>query len=133
VPADRSAAPVAQALRTRLLDQASRYRTSLPDSAVQIVDIWRAVRDDVVSMQDGWRMTGLDVQSPRRVAGRPIGGARRVLQRALHPLLARQTDFNLAVNRIVTHLLRVNDRQSGVIARLEDEIEDLRVQLRRRE
>jgi hypothetical protein len=124
VPEDR--------LRTRLLDQARQYRAAPSDSAVQISNVWEPVAGDVVEMQNGWQLTRLDVQSSRRIGGRVVGKAKGALQRALHPLPAHQTEFNLAVNRIVTHLLRINERQAEAIARLEDEVEELREERSRR-
>jgi hypothetical protein len=124
VPEDR--------LSTRLLDQARQYREPPADAMEEIVALWASISDDAITMQNGWQLTSPDVHSSRPVVGWAITRARRAVQRALYPLPRQQTEFNLAVNRIVTHLLRHADRQARVIGRLVDEVEELNEELRRR-
>ena len=81
-------------------------------------------RRPLVKMQNGWQLTHLPTRSPRAgVRGRAISSGREFVQRSLHPLPAQQSEFNLAVNRIVTHLLHVTARQAAAIERLEAQVD----------
>jgi hypothetical protein len=125
VPADRLSAPVAEAVRARVLQNARRQRETAPISgSIRAQQVINEVFDDLVTMQNGWQLTNLPTESPRAgVRGRAISSSRQFVQRSLHPLPAHQTEFNLAVNRIVTHLLNVTALQAATIERLEAQVD----------
>jgi hypothetical protein len=115
-------------MRARMAENARRQRdTSGACASVRAQAVINAVYDDLVVMQNHWKVTQLPVRSPRRLGGKAITGGRKLLQRSLHPLPAAQTEFNLAVNRIVSHLLTVTARQAATIEKLEAEVEALSV------
>jgi hypothetical protein len=110
-------------MRDRMVENASRRRderTSL--SSVYAQGVINPIYDDLVVMQNGWKVTQLATTSPRALSGKLIGRGRALLQRSLHPLPAAQTEFNLAVNRIVSHLLTVTARQAATIEQLEAQV-----------
>jgi hypothetical protein len=133
VEAEPLPASVAEAMRARMLENARRTRdTGAGGVSLQARSVIDAVYDDLVVMQNHWKVTQLPINSPRRLSGGAIVRGRRLLQRSLHPLPAAQTDFNLAVNRIVSHLLNVAARQAATIERLESRIDELSVRSDRR-
>lgn len=126
-------ASVAEAMRKRMVENARRSRdTGAGGESLQARSVIDAVYDDLVVMQNQWKLTQLPITSPRRLSGSAIVRGRRLLQRSLHPLPAAQTDFNLAVNRIVSHLLNVTAKQAATIERLESRIDELTVRSNRR-
>ncbi len=128
-------APVAEAMRARIIENAQRHgasAASLHGSAVVPEhEVWTGVMDDLATMQNGWRVTGLAIDSPKRVVGRPVVRAKTLVQRAIHPLPARQTEFNLAANRLISHLLGVTGRQARAIERLQAEVDELTREIQR--
>lgn len=125
MPADRLSAPVAEAVRARVLQNARReHETTAISGSIRAQQVINEVFDDLRTMQNGWQLTQLPTESPRGgVRGRAISAGRDVVQRSLHPLPAQQTEFNLAVNRIVSHLLNVTARQAATIERLEAQVD----------
>jgi hypothetical protein len=83
------------------------------------------VEQDIHAMQNGWLMTRLEIHSPRPHAGKAIIRGRQLVQRLLHPLPQRQSEYNLAVNRIVSHLLRVTHRQALALERIDELVQEL--------
>jgi hypothetical protein len=133
VEAEPLPASVAEAMRKRMVENARRSRdTGAGGESLQARSVIDAVYDDLVVMQNQWKLTQLPITSPRRLSGSAIVRGRRLLQRSLHPLPAAQTDFNLAVNRIVSHLLNVTAKQAATIERLESRIDELTVRSNRR-
>jgi hypothetical protein len=133
VEAEPLPASVAEAMRKRMVENARRSRdTGAGGESLQARSVIDAVYDDLVVMQNHWKLTQLPITSPRRLSGSAIVRGRRLLQRSLHPLPAAQTDFNLAVNRIVSHLLNVTAKQAATIERLESRIDELTVRSNRR-
>jgi hypothetical protein len=112
-------------VRARVLQNARRERQTAPVSgSIRAQQVINEVYDDLVKMQNGWQLTHLPTRSPRTgVRGRAISSAREFVQRSLHPLPAQQTEFNLAVNRIVSHLLNVTALQAATIERLEAQVD----------
>jgi hypothetical protein len=88
-------------------------------------EVFGKVTEDVTAMQTGWLVRDVEFTSGRRFTGKAIVRAKRLLLRGLHPFPQRQSEYNLAVNRIVTHLLELNYRQALTIERLEDRIDEL--------
>jgi hypothetical protein len=135
VEAEPLPASVAEAMRARMLENARRHwaddAAQEGSSIVPEREVWSSVMDDIATMQNGWRVTGLAIHSPKRIAGRPIVRAKNLMQRAIHPLPARQTEFNLAANRIVSHLLDVTGRQARAIERLQAEVDELTREIQR--
>ena len=125
---------VADAMRARMLENARRHAQTGSQRGSAIVselEVWAEVMDDLATLQNGWRMTGLAIESPHRITGQPIVRAKQAIQRALHPLPARQTDFNLAANRLISHLLAVTGRQARAIERLQAEVDELTREIQR--
>jgi hypothetical protein len=136
VEAGRLPAQVADGMRARMVENARRHRAGTLDQHASTVvsehAVWADVMDDLTTMQNGWRVTGLSIHSPKRLAGRPIVKAKSLIQRAIHPLPARQTDFNLAANRLISHLISVTGRQARAIERLQAEVDELTREIQRR-
>lgn len=87
-------------------------------------DVYAKVAEDVAAMQNGWLVRDVEFSSQRR-GGRAVDGVKRTLLRLLHPFPQRQSEYNLAVNRIVSHLLDLTYRQAVTIERLQDRVEEL--------
>ena len=91
MPADRLSAPVAEAVRARVLQNARREHQTAPVSgSIRAQQVINEVYDDLVKMQNGWQLTHLPTRSPRAgVRGRAISSGREFVQRSLHPLPAQ--------------------------------------------
>jgi hypothetical protein len=76
-------------------------------------------------MQNGWLVRDVAFESHRGRLGPVVERSKRTLLRMLHPFPQRQSEYNLAVNRILTHLLEINHRQAIAIERLQEQIDDL--------
>ena len=87
--AEPLSASVAEAMRARMLENARRHAAGVTaqhgSTFVPEHEVWGAVMDDVATMQNGWRVTGLAIHSPKRIAGRPIVRTKNLIQRAIHP------------------------------------------------
>ena len=112
-------------MRSRVLANLHRHRAEDASNALSHAAhaIWAPVLEDVYTVQNGWQVTNLAIGSPRRYGGAVVK-AKQMIQRALHPLPARQTEYNLAVDRILTHLLEVTARQAATIERLQSALEE---------
>lgn len=73
----------------------------------------------------GWHVASAEIVSDRRLLGRAVVRAKRGFQRLLHPLPARQSEFNLASLRMTAHLLDVVSRQAALIERLDARVREL--------
>jgi hypothetical protein len=127
VPNEPLPSAVAQAARGRVRGIVDRERRAAGIAADPVVshEIYGKVAADVAAMQNGWLVRDVEFSSQRRRVGGAIVRAKRLLLRGLHPFPQRQSEYNLAVNRIISHLLDINYRQAIAIERLEDRLEEL--------
>jgi hypothetical protein len=122
---------VVAAARSRvrdLLDRARRDTASDVAIAGLTHRVYARIMDDLGAMQNGWRMTDLAIPAPAGRRGEAVVRARRTIQRLLHPLPQRQSEYNVAVNRIVSHLLEVVHEQALAIEQLDERIEALELE-----
>jgi hypothetical protein len=131
VPNELLPAAVAQAVRGRVRGVVARERRAAGVSAgpVSAHEVFGKVSADVATMQNGWLTRDVQFTSHRPRVGKLIVRAKRLLMRSLHPFPQAQSEYNLAVNRVVTHLLELNYRQALTIERLEDRLENLAEEL----
>lgn len=87
-------------------------------------EVYAKVAEDIAAMQNGWLVRDVEFASQRRT-GAIVVRVKRTLLRLLHPFPQRQSEYNLAVNRIISHLLDLNYRQAVTIERLQDRVEEL--------
>lgn len=76
-------------------------------------------------------LDALPVESHRRLGGKPMTRAKRVLRRMLFPVLETQSSWNGANARVVTFMLRQLAAQARTIESLEQQLDELYEELHR--
>lgn len=98
---------------------------SAPIDRVSPDEVWSRVAAEREVAEAGWHVASAEIVSGRRLLGRVVVRAKRGFQRLLHPLPARQSEFNLASLRMTAHLLDVVSRQAALIERLDARVREL--------
>lgn len=80
------------------------------------------VEGDLGHLHASHDLRELQIESRRALIGPAIVGAKRAIQRSLHPLPESQSVWNGANARVVTFLLRQLSAQARAIEALEDEV-----------
>lgn len=124
-PADRSTGLIATRLRQTARSVPSPLEARLPSFALE-----HAVAGDAGHLHRAHDLRHLSIESNRRVAGPVTVRIKRTLQRMLHPLPEVQTTLNAANARVTTFLLRQMVAQARSIESLEQQVEELREELR---
>ncbi len=125
-PTDRPTGLIATRLRQTARSVPSPVETRLPSFALE-----HAVAGDAGHLHRAHDLRSLSIESDRRVAGLVTVRVKRTLQRLLHPLPEVQTTLNAANARVTTFLLRQMAAQARSIESLEQQVEQLREELRK--
>jgi hypothetical protein len=125
-PADGSPGLIATRLRHTARSVRPPVEARLPSFALE-----HAISGDAGHLHRAHDLRGLSIESNRRVTGLLTVRVKRTLQRMLHPLPEVQTTLNAANARVTTFLLRQMAAQARSIESLEQQVEQLREELRK--
>ncbi len=125
-PADGSSGLIATRLRQTARSVPPPVEARLPSFALE-----HAIAGDAGHLHRAHDLRSLSIESNRRVAGPVTVKVKRTLQRMLHPLPEVQTTLNAANARVTTFLLRQMAAQARSIESLEQQVEQLREELRK--